>query len=93
MTFALLRLLALVLFTAQAQVPSQLTITMTDATGGRVANTTVVLSRGTQEFGGTTNDEGVLVLRDVAVESGLASKDDPHTIRSCPSRAALLTCL
>jgi hypothetical protein len=27
------------------------------------------------------------------VESGLASKDDPHTIRSCPSRAALLTCL
>ena len=66
MTSTLLRLVAFVLFAAQAQTPSQLTITVSDATGGRVANTPVVLSRGTQEFGGTANDEGVLVLRDVA---------------------------
>src|SRR6185295_18463653 len=66
MVSTVLRLAAFVLFAAQTQIPSQLTITVSDATGGRVPNTPVVLSRGTQEFGGTANDEGVLVLRDVA---------------------------
>ena len=57
---------AVLMLAAQTQTRAQLTITVTDATGGRIANTAVVLSRGTQEFGGTTNDEGVLVVPNMA---------------------------
>jgi hypothetical protein len=44
MTVSLVRLVAALFLAMQAAAPDQLTLTITDATGARVANATVVLS-------------------------------------------------
>src|SRR5438132_14108516 len=83
------RILAALLFATLFQ-QSQLTVTVTDATGGRVANALVTLNQNGAERTATTAADGTATLRDIAPgestltvrRDGFAQWQKPATVQS-----------
>jgi hypothetical protein len=95
--FSILRFLAAVVLVVQTPAPAQLTLTVTDATGGRVADATVVLSNAIEQRTFTTGSEGVVELRDLPTgewlltitKEGFITKERPVVIQGAPAAVSL----
>ena len=88
-----LRFAAALIFAVQTSAPAQLTLTVTDATGARVANAAVVLSNAVEQRTFTTGPEGTVELRDVptgewtlrVTKDGFIPQMRPVVIQGVPS--------
>src|SRR5688572_5033864 len=94
---SILSFIAAIFLAAQTSAPAQLTITITDATGGRVADAAVVLSNATGQRTFMTDSEGMLELRDLptgewmlmVMKDGFIPAERPVVIQAAPTTVAL----